>query len=145
VPQVEALLRYQRASIQNADRPVVFAKSDSILLPVSNWGKATLKFFDVVDFSPAIMKACSDARSKRNDPAKSVLFLACDASPKPSPTYRNVVNIVGKDPSGNFWITGMLSKATWKAFEEKFRNMWEGLWGKLSTYLSTYPRVHTQT
>ncbi|POS74871.1 hypothetical protein DHEL01_v206732 [Diaporthe helianthi] len=121
VPQVEALVRDQRASIKKTDRPVVFAERDSILLPFSNWGKA--RFFDVVDFSPAIVKEGSDARLKRNAPGKPVLFLSCDASPKPNPTYRNVVNIIGKDPSGNYWITGFLSKAAWKEVEKGFKNL----------------------
>lgn len=119
VPQVEALVRMQKASIQNSDRPAVFAQGDSILLPFSNWGKA--RFFDVVDFSPAIVKAGSD--KKRNDPGKPVLFLSCDSSPKPNPTYRNVINIIGKDPSGNYWITGMLSRAAWKEIEKDFKRM----------------------
>lgn len=119
IPQVEALVRTQRASIQNSDRPVVFAQGDSVLLPFSNWGKA--RFFDVVDFSPAIVKAGSD--KKRNEPGKPVLFLSCDSSPKPNPTYRNVINVIGKDPSGNYWITGMLSRAAWKEIEKDFERM----------------------
>lgn len=120
-PQVEALVRDQRASIKKTDRPVVFAKRDSILLPFSNWGKA--RFFDVVDFSPAIVKTGSRTESKRNVPGKPVLFLSCDASPKPNPTHRNVINIIGKDPSGNYWITGMLSNAAWKEIEKQFGSM----------------------
>lgn len=119
--QVEALIRDQRASIQKTDRPVVFAKRDSILLPFSNWGKA--RFFDIVDFSPAIVKTGSRIGSKRNVPGKPVLFLSCDASPKPNPTHRNVINIIGKDPSGNYWITGMLSHAAWKEIEKQFESM----------------------
>ena len=120
-PQVEALIRGHRASIQKSDRPVVFAKRDSILLPFSNWGKA--RFFDIVDFGPAVLKACSKIGSKRNEPGKPVLFLSCDANPKPNPTYRNVINIIGKDPSGNYWITGMLSQAAWREIEHQFESM----------------------
>lgn len=119
--QVEALVRDQRAAIQKSDRPAVFAKRDSILLPFSNWGKA--RFFDVVDFSPAIIQTGSRTGSKRNDPGKPVLFLACDASPKPNPTHRNVINIIGKDPLGNYWITGMLAQAAWKEVEKQFESM----------------------
>lgn len=120
-PQVEALVRDQRASIQKTDRPVVFAKRDSILLPFSNWGKA--RFFEIVDFSPTIVKIGSESGSKRNSPGKPVLFLACDASPKSNPTHRNVINIIGKDPLGNYWITGMLSNVAWKEIEKQFQSM----------------------
>lgn len=120
-PQVEALVRDQRASIQKTDRPVVFAKRDSILLPFSNWGKA--RFFDIVDFSPAIVETGSESGSKRNSPGKPVLFLACDASPKPNATHRNVINIIGKDPLGNYWVTGLLSNAAWKEIEKQFQSM----------------------
>lgn len=120
-PQVEALIRGHRASIQKSDRPVVFAKRDSMLLPFSNWGKA--RFFDIVDFSPAVLKACSESGNQRNEPGKPVLFLACDANPKPNPTYRNVINIIGRDPSGNYWITGMLSQAAWKEIKKQFQSM----------------------
>lgn len=108
--QVQALVRLQRASIQSAGRPVLFAKPDSILLPFSNWSKA--RFFDVVDFSPAAIKDSGGGSGQRI--GKPAFFLAFDANSQANPTHRNVFNIIGKDPDGNYWITGMLSPATWE-------------------------------
>lgn len=116
--QVRALVREQRASMQKAGRPVLFAEPDSILLPFSNWNRAG--FFDVVDFSPAVLEAGEKSNGQSNAVGKPSFFLAFDANPKPNPTYRNVMNIIGKDHAGNCWITGMLSPDTWTKVDEEF-------------------------
>lgn len=114
--QVQALIREQRISIKKHNRPVLFAKRNSILLPISDWSKA--RFFEVVDFGPAVVKAGS-----KNSLGRPKFFLAFDANPKANPTHRNVFNIIGKDLSGNCWITGMLSPATWARVREEFEHM----------------------
>lgn len=115
--QVRALVREQKASMQKTGRPVLFAEPDSILLPFSNWNKA--RFFDVVDFSPAVVMAGDRSSGHSSAVGKPSFFLAFDANPKPNPTHRNVVNIIGKDPAGNCWITGMLSPSTWAKISEE--------------------------
>lgn len=116
--QVRTLIRKQRASIQKSNRPMLFAKRNSVLLPISDWSKA--RCFEVVDFGPAVVRAGPGVKNKVGKPA---FFLAFDANPKANPTHRNVFNIVGKDPSGNCWITGMLSPATWARVKEQFEEM----------------------
>ncbi len=120
-PQIQALVREQRESLRKAGRLALFAESNSMLLPFSNWSKA--KFFDVVDFSPAVVRAGTGPEERTTSVGKPFFFHSCDANPKPNPTYRNVFNVLGKDPQGNYWIIGMLSTATWSKIEEEFKQM----------------------
>lgn len=119
--QVQALIREQRVSMKKHDRPVLFAKPNSILLPISDWSKA--RFFDVVDFGPAVVEAGSAGSASKNGLGKPKFFLAFDANPKANHAHRNVFNIIGNDSSGNCWITGMLSPATWARVREEFEHM----------------------
>ncbi|ROW06247.1 hypothetical protein VPNG_08069 [Cytospora leucostoma] len=114
-PQIKALIGEQKASLQATGRPAVFAEPRSILLPFSNWNKA--RFFDVIDFSPAVVPGWP-RRRVQTPVGKPVVFISFDANPKPNPTHRNVFNILGKDLEGNYWITGMLSPATWAQVEK---------------------------
>lgn len=52
------------------------------------------------------------------------MSLSCNGSPKPKPTatHHKDININGKDPSGNYWITGMLSQVAWKEIEKQFES-----------------------
>lgn len=52
--QVHALGQIQRALMQEADRPALFAKPNSITLPF--WNRSNARLFDVVDFSPAVIQ-----------------------------------------------------------------------------------------
>lgn len=117
--QVRALIREQRASMKKHDRPVLFAKRNSILLPMSDWSKA--RFFDIVDFGPAVITKTGSGL--KNGLGRPKFFLAFDANPKVNPTHRNVFNIIGKDSSGNCWITGMLSPATWVKVKQEFEHI----------------------
>ncbi|KAH8886350.1 hypothetical protein GQ53DRAFT_750620 [Thozetella sp. PMI_491] len=119
-PQINALIREQRISFREAGRPIVFAEPNSMILPFSNWSKA--KFFDI-DFSPAVIRKGKEAAKRASRIGWPVLFYSCDASSKPNPTYRNVFNILGKDPEGNYWITGMLTPATWAVIQDEFKKM----------------------
>ncbi|KAK3940297.1 hypothetical protein QBC46DRAFT_385795 [Diplogelasinospora grovesii] len=120
-PQIRALVREQRASLTESGRPTLFAEPDSILVPFTNWNKA--RFFEVVDFSPAVRTPGNLKGTKGGRVGKPALFLSFDSNPKPNPTYRNVFNILGKDPEGNYWITGMLSRATWDGIEKELKSL----------------------
>lgn len=116
-PQIRALVRDARASLKTTGRPALYAEKNSMLMPVSNWSKG--RFYDVVDFGPAVLDpACG--KERRGKPS---FFVAFESSPKKNPTYRNVWNILGKDPKGNYWITGMLSPATWEKMEEELNKL----------------------
>ena len=112
-PQVRALVREQKAAIQATGRPVLFAEADSVLMPVSNWSKA--KFFEVVDFGPAVVGG--------KGAGKPVFYYAFDSNPKPNPMHRNVLNILGKDAGGNYWINGMLSPVAWALVEKELEKL----------------------
>ncbi|KAK4222512.1 putative lysr family regulatory protein [Podospora fimiseda] len=117
--QVRALTREHRAALEKTGRPVVFAETNSVLAPMSNWSKAG--FYDIVDFGPAVLDD-TDSNGRRGKPS---FFSAFDASPKINPTHRNVWNILGKDPQGNYWINGMLSAASWEKIEEELKSLGE--------------------
>ncbi|KAK4220851.1 putative lysr family regulatory protein [Podospora fimiseda] len=118
-PQVRALTREFRTSLTKTGRPVVFAETNSILAPMTNWSKG--RFYEVVDFGPAVLDG-TGSEVRRGKPS---FFNAFDANPKRDPTHRNVWNVLGKDPQGNYWINGMLSAATWAKVEEELKSLGE--------------------
>jgi len=81
----------------------------ALLLPFSNWSKA--KFFEVVDFGPAVVRAGKSEKEKLNKPGRPVYFHAAGLSP--NPMLRNVFNISGKDAMGNYWINATLTTGKW--------------------------------
>lgn len=121
-PQIKALVREQKASIRDTGRLALFADPHSILLPISNFGKAN--FYEIVDLSPAVVRAGRLPQGNNQGPVgKPVLFFGFDASPKAKPTHRNVFSIRGKDLRGNHWIQGMLSPVTWVHIEEELSKL----------------------
>lgn len=105
--QVRGMIRFTR---ELGDRPFLPIQPNSISLTCSNWSKA--KFFDAVDFSPAVVKPGpkSDAAPV---PGKPVYFHAISAKQDP-PGMRNVYNLLGKDCADNYWLAAKLPPLTWQ-------------------------------
>jgi len=133
--QIRAHARLQREALTRTGRPVIFAphnngNGNAVLLPFTNWTKAG--FYDVVDFGPAVVAGSTCIVSSSGEEAnkrgggggqedvngerfgRPVMFWAFDANPESSPMHRNAFNILGKDPEGNYWMTGILSGAAWE-------------------------------
>ncbi|KAK4168990.1 hypothetical protein QBC43DRAFT_252470 [Cladorrhinum sp. PSN259] len=122
--QIRTLVRDHRAFLTKTGRPMLFGDKNSMLAPMTSWSKG--KFYDVVDFAPAVLDVTTesdDAAEKGRRRGKPSFFFATESSSKKNPTYRNVWNILGKDPQGNYWITGMLSPATWRVVEEELKRL----------------------
>ncbi|KAK3376140.1 hypothetical protein B0T24DRAFT_718562 [Lasiosphaeria ovina] len=98
--QVRAALRDLIAALARTGHPPVAAEPDSLPVPISNLTKT--RFFDVVDLGPAV---------------------GCPSSAKRNQLLRNVVQILGKDLEGNYWITGILSPGTWAEVHKELEGL----------------------
>lgn len=116
--QVRGMLRTMRETMASAGRPALVLQPRSIMMTFSSWTKA--KFFDVVDFSPAIIKGGKPGLVVPK-PGHPVYYHSAPVTPPP--TMRNVYNISGKDAAGNYWITGVLLPQIWPKIEEELKRM----------------------
>lgn len=105
--QVRGMIRFAR---ELGNRPVLPIEPSSVTLTCSNWSKA--KFFDAVDFSPAVVKP-GPRSNVAPVPGKPIYFHAISAKQDP-PGMRNVYNLLGKDCAGNYWLAAKLPPSTWK-------------------------------
>lgn len=117
-PQVRGMIREMRETVAKAGRPALVLKPRSILMTYSNWSKG--KFFDIVDFSPAIIKSGKPGPVVPK-PGRPVYFSSTAVTPPP--TMRNVYNISGRDAAGNYWITGVLLPQVWPKFDEELKKL----------------------
>lgn len=110
--QVRGMIRFTR---ELGKSPLLPIQSNSIMLTCSNWSKA--KFFDAVDFAPAVVKP-----GPKSDvapvPGKPVYFHAMSTKEDP-PMLRNIYNVLGKDCAGNYWVTAKLPPAVWQNIDKE--------------------------
>jgi hypothetical protein len=120
-PQVLAYLReVQKGAAFGSDpASMLYCDSDALLMPFTNWTRAD--FFNVADFSHAVVGAGENAGSRSNPPGTIVFHHA--QSMRTSPTARNVIVILGKDHAENYWITGTLLPPAWAKIEEELSRM----------------------
>lgn len=112
LPQIQAQARlYRRMYLKKGHGPG-FGKPSNFIVVFSNWLKGN--FFNVVDFSPAVLPS-KTARQSPGAKGKPVYF-HCQTLQK-APTSSNIFNILGKDGEGNVWITGYLPLKTWKTVQ----------------------------
>ncbi|KAH6985360.1 hypothetical protein EDB80DRAFT_224194 [Ilyonectria destructans] len=112
-PQLRTSMRRLRAGGRKYQGPL-YGEPDSLLVIFSNWTKAN--FYDVIDFAPAVVKS-GGAGGKEMTRGKPVYM---HSQPMVSSAWtRNVFNIVGKDLSGNCWITALLLPGDWQKLEEE--------------------------
>ncbi|KAJ6146816.1 hypothetical protein N7497_008798 [Penicillium chrysogenum] len=118
--QVVAFLReLRRGSKAGSDPALLCGESNAVLIPFTNWTRAD--FFNVVDFSPAIVRVGETGQSRSNPPGTMVFHHA--QSMRQSPTARNVFVVLGKDNNDNYWVTGVLLPSAWAKIEEELNRM----------------------
>ncbi|EEU36709.1 uncharacterized protein NECHADRAFT_86526 [Fusarium vanettenii 77-13-4] len=102
--QILAQLHLSRDA-EKLGHPLIFGEPKSLLLMISNWTKAN--FFEVIDFSPAIVegKGITKAGSLRQG---KIVYHHSEALAQ-SPMATNVFVILGKDQEGNYWVASSLS------------------------------------
>jgi len=118
--QVRAMARVFRDSYKATRHGPLFGDTDSYIIWFSNWTKG--KFFDVVDFSSAVIKdGGGDAPSIRSTPAGKPTYYHCQTL-KTYPSSCCIFNILGKDAQGNYWMTAHLPGAGWRRIDEEFKH-----------------------
>ncbi|KAK0615705.1 hypothetical protein B0T17DRAFT_592427 [Bombardia bombarda] len=114
--QAKAVLRIMRGVLLTGGQGPLLGEPNARMFVISNWTKG--KFYQVVDFSPAVKVGASSGVARRTwpgvgaDPGKPDWFISAMFASNPFP---NVWNILGKDVGGNYWIVADLSKKTWAA------------------------------
>jgi hypothetical protein len=98
---------------------MVCGEPDALLMPFTNWTRA--KFFDTIDFSPALMRTGEAEGSRINSPGSMVYHHA--QSMRQGSTVRNVIVVSGKDHGDNYWLTGLLLPQAWARIEEEIKCM----------------------
>jgi hypothetical protein len=118
--QVLAFLRELKSDSKSGDDPTLLCgESDALLIPFTNWTRAD--FFKTVDFGPVVVRAGETDKSRTNGPGTMVFHHA--DSMRPNPASRNVVVVLGKDYSENYWVTGLLLPQAWSKIEEALKTL----------------------
>lgn len=116
--QLRGLIRFTREA---GNSPVLPIKPNNVVMTCSNWAKA--KFFDAVDFAPAVVKP-----GPKSDiapvPGRPVYFHAISTKQDP-PMLRNIYNVLGKDHAGNYWVAAKLPPAVWDNIQEEITKLSE--------------------
>ncbi|KAM5350700.1 hypothetical protein ACJ41O_007205 [Fusarium nematophilum] len=105
------------AIIKTGNPPAMGKDVGSLFMVVSNWSKAG--FLDKFDFGPAVLKPSEGARPGAK-PGHPVYFHS--QSLGTGFFTMNMVNIMGRDLGGNFWLSGEFSAATWDAATKFFNS-----------------------
>ncbi|KAF5844104.1 hypothetical protein GGP41_010183 [Bipolaris sorokiniana] len=124
--QVLASLREQR--ISGDPSTLLYSDPDALLVPFTDWTKA--KFFSVIDFSPAVIRAGggdgngeeSGNDGKRYNPPGTPVFHHA-SSRRPNPTARLLVHILGRDHGGGYWLTLTMSPGAWEKVEKGLKEL----------------------
>ncbi|KAK8135025.1 Transcriptional regulator sdnM [Apiospora sp. TS-2023a] len=114
-PQVEALLKLQRASRDKKDRhAVLFGDGGMHMVACTNWLKA--RFFDV-DFSAAIIPSAEMEKPGSTPVAKPTNVQMHMTTENTPASLMSPFVILGKDEYGNYWIRGTLREEYWPKVE----------------------------
>ncbi|KAH7094420.1 hypothetical protein FB567DRAFT_3133 [Paraphoma chrysanthemicola] len=115
-PQIRASLRELRQQAGNGPvdpATMLYSDPNAVLMPLTNWTKAD--FFNVVDFSPAVLKSGS------GKPGALVYHHA--SSTRASASERNILVVFGKDREGGYWLSGSLLPGAWMELEESLKGL----------------------
>lgn len=126
--QFDTFARLAHDTLTGGNRVPVMADTRAVLVSVTNWTKA--KFFDDIDFSPAVVATAAPATSgvgeeeegeeggsgKGQRRGRVAYFFSRHVGESIFTT--NIFTIAGKDSKGNYWISGTLPVAKWAAVEE---------------------------
>ncbi|KAJ5025214.1 hypothetical protein PSV08DRAFT_182739 [Bipolaris maydis] len=123
--QILAILREQ---LMSGDPSALYSDADALLVVFTDWTKA--KNFSAIDFSPAVIRAGGDGRtgeengsdSKRYNPPGTPVFYHASTR-RPNPAARLLVNILGRDYSGGYWLTLTMSPGAWDKVEEGLKEL----------------------
>ncbi|CAM1503471.1 Fc.00g010620.m01.CDS01 [Cosmosporella sp. VM-42] len=114
--QVLSILRELRGqSKTDSDPRMLCGDSDAVLLPFTNWTRADI--FKAADFGHAVVCAGETTPERGNPPGTMVFHHA--QSMRPSAGARNIVVVLGKDHSSNYWLTGLLLPSAWAVIEKE--------------------------
>jgi hypothetical protein len=112
--QVEAMTALQMQTMQETGYLTLVGDPRMVLLSCSNWHKARL--YDL-DFSTAVLPrpAQSHAQQSRSSGKPSYV----NGVQHSANSFRNVLSVIGKDPAGNWWLTGVLRTSAWAQVREQ--------------------------
>ncbi|KAF5013357.1 hypothetical protein FDECE_634 [Fusarium decemcellulare] len=109
--QVKSTVQETYDALVSTGNPAIIGKDvNSLFMVVSNWSKAG--FLTRFDFSPAIVKPARSTRSGAK-PGHPVYFHSGSLG-KGFPST-NRVFVMGRDLTGNFWLSGELPTASWES------------------------------
>jgi hypothetical protein len=127
-PQIHALARLTRISLEQTHLPPMLGDTSSFLITASNWSKARL--FEVVDFGPA--KHQGSILTMKKKVIRGNTRSGCQPV-KSNPIYYYVDNVSPNNmlagnafffagtPNGDYWVNGCFPIAVWKAMEGVLR------------------------
>lgn len=113
LPQVQAAAHLTHDAIGRTGTPYFFTGKDSFLVSVSSLAKA--KYWEAVDFSPAILKA-----EPGNEHAGKPSWQS--STPRSGMKPSCLVVIQGSDLKGNWFAQMVLSQRTWDIVEHQLSN-----------------------
>ncbi|KAJ9130909.1 Lysr family regulatory protein [Pleurostoma richardsiae] len=119
VPQIRAMIRLYRDTIAKTGNSPMFGDSNSYAMLFSNWTRA--RFFEVMDFSPAVLPSRAERRNVDGDwlettSGRPVYYHSQSLMPGPR-TNRNWLCING-NVEGDYWVHGYLLPGVWMKIED---------------------------
>lgn len=124
VPQIRALARLYRDTLTKIGSSPMFGESNSYPMLFSNWTRA--RFFDMMDFSPAILPSRSEqskAAGKWPEAVRGRPVYYHSQSLMPGPrTNRNWLCING-NAAGHYWVHGYLPPGVWSKIEDALKRL----------------------
>ncbi|ORY61018.1 uncharacterized protein BCR38DRAFT_349771 [Pseudomassariella vexata] len=112
--QLEAEARLTRVAKEKFNTIILVGSANSVLVMCSNWTKA--KFFEALDFGPAVLKQGQPDETRVNGLGKPAYFYWNMLNDQPL-GMKNVINIMGKDAEGNYWVLAVLGQKQWQNME----------------------------
>ncbi|ORY67137.1 uncharacterized protein BCR38DRAFT_364385, partial [Pseudomassariella vexata] len=103
--QLMAFIHLMRQELDRTGKFLVVSEPDAMMVVFTNWQKA--RFFDVIDFSPAVVRT-GDTSKRRVTPSGKISYHHCESLSENS-QFRNAVIVLGKDHGGNYWLSGALN------------------------------------
>lgn len=113
LPQVQAAAYLTHDAVGRTGTPDFFTGKDSFLVSVSSLAKA--KYWDAVDFSPAILKTESRGEHTGKPSWQS-------STPRSGMKPSCLVVVQGSDLKGNWFAQMVLSQRTWNLVEHELSN-----------------------
>ncbi|KAJ0164552.1 hypothetical protein CTA2_733 [Colletotrichum tanaceti] len=117
--QVYASTRLTYNAVAESGSTNQFTEPDGFVVSVSNVSKA--RFHEVIDFSPAIVKAEGEADGGRPTPRGKIVWQCNTPRMRMHPPC--LIYIQGKDHAGNYLAQMLVAERTWRIIEEVISSM----------------------